>query len=282
MKINWKRLGTTIAIVVLPLLLTRCLITSVNQPSTANKGQQITVILKAYDNSTPSNGLVTDKGVLCVMVPNDWTLVSSSYTGQEKGQTLVHKGVLSNAQNWADSAESVISSGINMKWIGLLSDSAYVYADTLFMTDTLKLLVGQTTGTFNIGYLITKNGGGLINDFADGWSDTAMYNKIVIQAGSGVEAEPVPGTPASYRLEQNYPNPFNPSTMIRYTVKERSTVQLAVYDIDGREVAVLVEGTREPGVYEVNFTPQNFASGVYMYKLRAGNFTETRKMVMMK
>jgi hypothetical protein len=90
--------------------------------------------------------------------------------------------------------------------------------------------------------------------------------------------------PTSFSLGQNYPNPFNPETRIGYRVSGlgSSVVKLAVYDVLGREVAVLVDGTMAPGTYEVKFDGTGLTSGVYYYRLNAGEYTELRKMVMMK
>jgi len=80
----------------------------------------------------------------------------------------------------------------------------------------------------------------------------------------------------------NYPNPFNPLTRIRYDVPQRSFVRIAVYDILGREVAVLVNEEKGAGSYEVEFNGLNLPSGVYFYRMGAGNFVETRKRVLVK
>ncbi len=100
----------------------------------------------------------------------------------------------------------------------------------------------------------------------------------------------VTGTaPDVFRLDQNYPNPFNPTTEIRFSVPATpgqtgpatsSHVTLTVYDVIGREVAVLVDGLRAPGSYTVEFNGSSLASGVYLYRLSAGSFVETRKMLL--
>lgn len=283
MTINWKRLGTTLALLILPLLLTRCLITSVTQPASVVKGTQFNVTINGYDSNLPSTGAETDKGVLCVLVPIDWNLVSATYTAQEKGKVLVHNGVLTSAQNWKDSAAAVVPPPAGMKWIGLLSDSAYVYADTLFMVATVRLQAGQTTGSFNLGYLMTKNGADLIGHFADGYSDTLMGKRITVTAtGSSVEETSLGGMPTAYALGNNYPNPFNPTTVVSYQLPVASQVRLVVYDMVGREVAVLAEGMRNAGEYRVRFAPDVLSSGIYFYTLRAGSFTATHKMVFAK
>jgi hypothetical protein len=95
--------------------------------------------------------------------------------------------------------------------------------------------------------------------------------------------------PGAFALLQNYPNPFNPVTSIRYSVgvvsgqpPAASNVKLAVYDLLGREVAVLVDGGMAPGNYEVQFDGSRLSSGTYVYRLTAGERVETRKMVLMR
>ena len=86
----------------------------------------------------------------------------------------------------------------------------------------------------------------------------------------------------SYNLSQNYPNPFNPTTMIQYNVPQRSIVNLIVYNVIGEAVRVLAEGEKEAGTYSVNFNAQGLPSGVYLYRLQAGEFVQTRKMILLK
>ena len=84
-------------------------------------------------------------------------------------------------------------------------------------------------------------------------------------------------------MEQNYPNPFNPSTLIKYSVPENGFVKLSVYNLIGEEVSVLVNETVDAGFYEVTFSAiGGLPSGTYFYRLQAGNFVETKKMVLMK
>jgi hypothetical protein len=92
--------------------------------------------------------------------------------------------------------------------------------------------------------------------------------------------------PNGFTLSQNYPNPFNPSTTIRYTIGNAGLVSLKVYDVLGREVAVLVNGRQEAGSYTVPFGINKgtfgFSSGVYFYRLEAGSFVSTKKLILMK
>jgi hypothetical protein len=87
-------------------------------------------------------------------------------------------------------------------------------------------------------------------------------------------------TPAEFRLEQNYPNPFNPNSDIRYQISEFGTVKLAVYDVLGREVALLVNEQQMPGSYTVRFDATGLSSGVYYYRLGSGGSSTTRAMVL--
>ena len=86
----------------------------------------------------------------------------------------------------------------------------------------------------------------------------------------------------TYRLEQNYPNPFNPTTNITYVLPKTENVSLKVYDVLGREVATLVNEVKPAGAYTVPFNASNLASGVYFYKLQAGSFVQTKKMMLIK
>jgi len=95
--------------------------------------------------------------------------------------------------------------------------------------------------------------------------------------------------PAEFVLQQNYPNPFNPVTNLRYVVgvvsgrsSVATNVRLAVFDMLGREVAVLVDEQKKPGTYTVEFEGSRFASGVYFYRLTAPGVSEVRRMLLMK
>ncbi len=89
-------------------------------------------------------------------------------------------------------------------------------------------------------------------------------------------------TPNSYALQQNYPNPFNPITTINYQVPTQSHLTLKVFDVLGREVATLVNGVEEPGYKSVAFDASRLTSGVYFYRLRAGSYTETKKLILLR
>jgi hypothetical protein len=96
------------------------------------------------------------------------------------------------------------------------------------------------------------------------------------------EIEPSNQTVKGYLLEQNYPNPFNPATLINFTLPASGFVKLKVFNSIGKEVQTLVNGNLSPGSYSVNFNAANLSGGVYFYKLETENFTETKKMILIK
>lgn len=101
------------------------------------------------------------------------------------------------------------------------------------------------------------------------------------QAPTGVRQQPQ-GVPLAFALEQNFPNPFNPTTEIEFSLSSSGQVRLTVYNLLGQEVATLAAGEMKAGTHAVTFDASRLASGVYLYKLTAGNYVSTKKMVLMK
>ncbi|MBE0556541.1 MAG: T9SS type A sorting domain-containing protein, partial [Proteobacteria bacterium] len=98
----------------------------------------------------------------------------------------------------------------------------------------------------------------------------------------GVERDPRAALPAGFDLEQNYPNPFNGTTLIRFSVGSPSRVTLAIYGMLGQRLATLVDEDFGAGSYRVAFEARNLASGVYFYRLSAGNFQVTQKLLLLR
>jgi Secretion system C-terminal sorting domain len=122
----------------------------------------------------------------------------------------------------------------------------------------------------------------LVSDSAAG--DTGMLREWSIQVTyqnltGGINTVEIPNY---YSLGQNYPNPFNPSTKIKFTLPQSENVKLVVFDILGKEVKTLVNGETEAGIHEVNFNASSLSSGVYFYRIVAGNFITTKKMLVIK
>jgi hypothetical protein len=124
-----------------------------------------------------------------------------------------------------------------------------------------------------------------VTDIATGTDGTELlFTRDAIWLGT---VNVVREIPDEFVLHQNYPNPFNPSTVIGYRLNDNGHVTLKVYDILGREVITLVDEEQSPGIYEVEFNAEaNYqfapASGVYLYQLKAGNYTATKKMIILK
>ncbi|MCH8929241.1 MAG: T9SS type A sorting domain-containing protein [Candidatus Marinimicrobia bacterium] len=89
-------------------------------------------------------------------------------------------------------------------------------------------------------------------------------------------------TPFSFQLEQNYPNPFNPVTTINYVLPSTSEVLLIVYNLLGEEIARLVDGIQSTGFHQITWDASGVSSGIYFYRIQAGGFTQTRKMLLLK
>jgi hypothetical protein len=88
--------------------------------------------------------------------------------------------------------------------------------------------------------------------------------------------------PIEYHLIQNFPNPFNPSTTFKYQIPELSFVTLKIYDVLGNEIEKLVNEVKPAGSYDIEFEATQLPSGIYFYRLQAGDYIETKKMVLMK
>jgi hypothetical protein len=125
--------------------------------------------------------------------------------------------------------------------------------------------------------------------FSDGslWisAGTNLRVSALVSYGSGLSAVEPPaesGLPAAYALEQNYPNPFNPSTTIRFSIPVAGHVSLKIFDVLGQEVATLVDDDVVAGVHTAQWKPDGVASGMYLYRLEAGSFNESRKLLLLK
>jgi hypothetical protein len=109
----------------------------------------------------------------------------------------------------------------------------------------------------------------------------------VIQENATSVAEPPSSLPVTYHLEQNYPNPFNPSTRIKFALPQNAAVKLVIYNSFGQQVRMLLDAKKEAGFHEIEWDSRNdagalVATGVYFYKLMAGDYVRTMKMLFVK
>ena len=114
------------------------------------------------------------------------------------------------------------------------------------------------------------------------YTNSGMYVEVLIGKGSLLNYVENEKTISEYNLGNNYPNPFNPSTTIEYQIPQSSFVLIKVYDALGNEVVTLINEEKPAGIHEVNFEPKDLTSGLYIYKIKAGNFEQTRKMLFLK
>ncbi len=201
---------------------------------------------------------------------------------------------------WRDPQPHVFkSTNMGQNWTDISSNlpDAPVDAFAVDYNDPNRLYLGNDVGAFvsfnggNKWYIL---GGNLpavpVNDMkihptqnylAIGTHGRSMY-KIDLNNIVAFTEENNFNTVNNFELYQNYPNPFNPSTTIKYNITGNNFVSLKVYDLLGKEVAALVNETKQAGSYQVNFNGSSFPSGVYFYKLTYGNKSITKKMILLK
>jgi Tol biopolymer transport system component len=185
--------------------------------------------------------------------------------------------------------------------VQLTNDGAGVFNQQPSWSNNSKTIVfhsNRVSGDFDL-WTVSASGGtpSLLAGLADYGDFDPSYSKngkYVAYSGFTI---PVPsaskknGTTASasensvpthFSLNQNFPNPFNPSTLIQYTIPNASNVKIEIFNITGESVATLVDGFKSEGYYEVSFNAGDLPSGMYLYRISAGTFVQTRKMILMK
>jgi hypothetical protein len=150
------------------------------------------------------------------------------------------------------------------------------------LVDTTGAVVSVNNGTSSNPFTLTAPHAGRYTVNAGYKNPSRRWDSTQVEIILTGVGDDQTGLPGYYQLGQNYPNPFNPTTSIDYSIPVRSQVTLKVYDISGREVATLVDGFEEPGTKTVTFDADGIASGVYVYRLQAGNYTETKHLIVMR
>ena len=178
----------------------------------------------------------------------------------------------------------------------------FSWINYLSLADSLNCLANigfSQTGFNNSGIYKSINGGinwALCGVLSNSLTKIKYYNfNYAVSWGpyGGIIADKAPGiilqtnppsgeVSVSYKLYQNYPNPFNPATNIKYQITNNKLVTLRIYDVLGKEIATLVNEKQSPGVYEVTWDASQYSSGIYFYKLTAGDFSEVKRMVFIK
>jgi len=166
---------------------------------------------------------------------------------------------------------------------GLAFDGQFLWSSDNEFAEIHKIRISD----FTIVETISAPGGDYPNGLTwDGqylWvanNDTDSLYQLDVSGGTAIENEDQ--LPLKFSLSQNYPNPFNPTTKIKFTIPQTGFTSLKVYDVLGNEVTTLVNEEKPAGEYEVEFDANTLTSSVYFYRLRAGEFIQTKKMILIK
>jgi hypothetical protein len=164
--------------------------------------------------------------------------------------------------------------------------SQYSVIPFTYHDSSRQLIIGSRRGTFtampqnrifNIVWVDTGKGIGV--------QSSVLFDTVIHYNGSQMGVTSVSLThslPNQLELKQNYPNPFNASTKIPFSLPQRGQVSLKIYDLLGREVALLVDEWKDPGSYTAEWNAKNFSSGVYLYRLQTGTFMKTKTLILLK
>ncbi|HKJ81940.1 MAG TPA: YCF48-related protein [Ignavibacteriaceae bacterium] len=194
---------------------------------------------------------------------NDWNQTSINIPGTHGVINMLKASFLTPDLGWG---------------VVITGDVYYMYGIIVNTTDggaTWNIQECPTDDWFNNILFVDEN---------TGWASGAMGTILKTNNGGSVTdvKVKVKNIPTDYSLYQNYPNPFNPTTVIRYRLPANSFVMLKVYDILGRKVSTLVNEEKTAGTYEVEFNGINLSSGVYFYKIQAGDFISTKKFILLR
>ncbi|MDR9414821.1 MAG: S8 family serine peptidase [Gracilimonas sp.] len=212
-------------------------------------GQTTAMFHVGYDGEDP----ISSMEVSIVVIPVNDAPVA-------KFATSVNGGQVDFTDQSADPKD--LSDGGIVKW-------EWSFGDGNTSEDRNPTYSYAEIGTYEVSLTVTDNGG----------LKNTVTNQVEVLSVVSNENNSVP---LSYALEQNYPNPFNPTTRIKYSLPEASKVSIVIYDLLGKKVAELVNAQKSPGSYTLNFDASNLTSGIYIYQIKAGSFTETKKMTLIK
>ncbi|MCU0644255.1 MAG: T9SS type A sorting domain-containing protein [bacterium] len=160
-------------------------------------------------------------------------------------------------------------------------EATITYSDSigrLYLDDSLAI-------SFKFDMVHGKDKTISLSDFSDGVVFKGIFSDLKIYTGAiytKVIEEPLISVTKSFSLSQNYPNPFNPSTRIKYQLATASHVVLTIYNLAGQEIATLVNKFQSTGEHEVTWQSKGLPSGLYFYKIQAGEYSETKKLILQK
>lgn len=268
----------------------------------SNNGQNwITENNPAGFNLFYSNGRLYSAGSGLKVSTNygaNWTLLlNNSVNSIWVEDSIIFVGVqdngLARSGNYGQNFSTVIPGNIRVNSIYKYNNYVFAQADTYNLPYYIQKNFYVSTDN---GYNFIKRSQGLdsvsvtsmvyYNNYIYiavgnyGTTNVAIYKRL-LQDLIGIKKEEGI-VPETYILYQNYPNPFNQSTIIKFQIKSNEFVELKIYDINGKETATLVSENLSPGMYTINYNTNGLPSGVYFYKLKAGDFTSVKKMILIK
>jgi photosystem II stability/assembly factor-like uncharacterized protein len=279
-----KRLGTITTIAVSP--------TNTNVIYVGTDDAHIWVSTNNGTNWTEISNSLPERWVTRIVVdPNDENIVYVTFSGLKWRDPQPHVYRSTNKGNdWTDISSNLPDAPVN----AFAVDNNY--ANVLYLGSDVGMYVSFNTGAswevLGEGLPVLPIGDIKIhpaeNYLAAGTYGRSMY-KIDLNDVTGIENQNYELL-NEFSLEQNYPNPFNPATKIKFTIpsvtlkqaQDGSKVLLKIYDVLGKEVSIIINEEKPAGTYEVSFNGEGFASGVYFYKLTAGGYSETKKMLLIK
>ena len=216
-----------------------------------------------------------------MVVFSNYSVISLYYSNDGGGSWTAVAG---NLEENTDGS----GNGPSCRWASILHNNNLVYyfvatSTGIYSTPTLNGMntVWAQEGAGSIGNIVctmvqTRNTDGKVVVATHGNGVYASYMSTVDVKNQDNNL------PLTFNLSQNYPNPFNPSTNIKYSLPSSSNVVLKIYDVSGKEVKTLISSEQPAGVHNYSFNASDLASGIYFYSLRAGKYTQTRKMILMK
>ena len=231
-------------------------------------------VFKSTDNGenwSISNNGITSPIITCLLSSNDNTLLASTvngiYRSTDYGANWLESntGLINLNINFIDKIDSILFAGLWQGGIYKSSDNGITWTD--FSTSGLDNVSIETVEKYGLNIFM-------------GTAFNGIWLRPISQLNTSLED--VRTTIIQYSLQQNYPNPFNPKTKIAYQIAEPCFTSIKVFDLLGNELATLVNEEKPSGNYEIEFNATKFSSGIYIYRIKAGTFSSTKKMILLK
>lgn len=223
---------------------------------------------------------------------NQWVVINNGLTNMNLSSIIVNTngyvfvgsvggGVFrstNNGDTW-----SAVNNGITNNNINTLANNS---SGVLFAGSVAGVFKSTNNGDLwskvNSGLIDTNYGVGVLSAANNGYLYATAHNNLYRSVQPTFIKVEKNNLPTDYILSQNYPNPFNPVTNIGFAIPKLTNTKISIYDATGKEVYVLVEENLSAGYYEVEWNADLFSSGVYFYKIKAGDFVQTKKMLLVK